>query len=221
MPARKLSIDQEIRIIEFYCSHDESIRSVASRFNTTYDVVAYALRKHQIPRVRGRAKGPMLHRRIYPTSDQKALMLRRWQEGASVDLLSREIGAHTRVIKRWLEEQGIIFEARPARREQKANWKGGRFVTHYGYIMVALSADEQEKYQRPGKTQPWYMLEHRLIMSKSLQRPLHKEEHVHHINGDRTDNRIENLQLRTHYHGTGVRLCCQDCGSVNIVECEL
>jgi hypothetical protein len=69
-------------------------------------------------------------------------------------------------------------------------WKGGMALSSHGYRMVAAPG-------HPNATVSGYVLEHRLVMSQHLGRPLGDNEIVHHINGDKTDNRIENLEIHT------------------------
>lgn len=50
------------------------------------------------------------------------------------------------------------------------------------------------------------ILEHRYVMEQTIGRKLASEETVHHVNGDRFDNRIENLELFSSRHGPGQRV---------------
>ena len=98
------------------------------------------------------------------------------------------------------------------------SWKGGRCAAPGGYIQVWVSSDDPLNCmaQRNG-----YVMEHRLVMARSLGRPLLSDETIHHINGDRKDNKLNNLQLRFGKHGKGVAMICAKCGSHEITYKEL
>lgn len=80
---------------------------------------------------------------------------------------------------------------RPRFSFQNSNWKGGKFKNFYGYILT-YAPDHPNANVGPGLK---YVLEHRYAMSNHIGRPLKKEETVHHINGVKHDNRIENLVI--------------------------
>jgi len=70
-------------------------------------------------------------------------------------------------------------------KREKRSLSPGRTVTPSGYISI----------WQPDRKK--YAMEHRLIMEAELGRPLEAFESVHHINGVKDDNRMENLEIWT------------------------
>lgn len=95
------------------------------------------------------------------------------------------------------------------RGSQHASWKGGRYLKKDGYILIC------------NEDGSGYVLEHRKVMAEHIGRPLKRTESVHHIDGNRQNNDISNLQLRFGKHGNGIVLRCGDCESRNIISTPL
>lgn len=77
------------------------------------------------------------------------------------------------------------------------HWSGGRYVNAFGYALVNVKylSKEDKSYVTSKLCGHTFMPEHRLVISRHLKRQLRDGELIHHINGVKDDNRIENLEL--------------------------
>lgn len=81
--------------------------------------------------------------------------------------------------------------------QPSGTYGASRRLNEDGYILTSTLCDDGKRRMK---------LEHRVVMEEYLGRPLVSYETVHHRNHNRTDNRIENLELWASRHPRGARI---------------
>lgn len=116
-------------------------------------------------------------------------------ETKSINKIAEELGVSHVIIYKYMDKYGI---PRLSQKESNAkfnannqnNYKGGRISHGDGYMKLL-------RPEHPRANKFGYVLEHIVVMEEHIGRHLKKGEVVHHINGIKNDNRIENLLLLT------------------------
>jgi len=181
-----------------------SHNAIAAEFGCSRVTVRNVLLRHgQESRRRGKTL------RVF-TAEQEQEIVRLFDEGLTQSNIGERFGCAQTTVSKILRRHRINTKRVAGKH---SGWKGGRSLRSDGYVQVLIPPDSP---LAPMSKNSGYVLEHRLVLAQHLGRPLLPSETVHHIDGDRANNRIENLQLRQGKHGKGVSFVCRDCGSRNV-----
>jgi biotin operon repressor len=151
------------------------------------------------------------HRPKVMTSEMIDRMLELYEEGVSHEEIQKRLG-----ISRYSIHYALKRLNKPRRYKTWVNRDGYVHMTiptvHPLYpAFRAMRGDERNVN----------ISVHRFVMAEHLGRALMPWETVHHIDGDRANNHIDNLQLRQGRHGKGSTFNCMECGSHNIIAVPL
>jgi hypothetical protein len=74
-------------------------------------------------------------------------------------------------------------------REKNNNWRGGRSIASNGYVLIRVGVGHHLADVRG------YAYEHRIVAEQKLGRTLNPGEVVHHIDGNRQNNDLSNIEV--------------------------
>lgn len=115
--------------------------------------------------------------------------LRAWRDqGMSAQDMGELLGCSDEPVRRAMVKAGIERLPAKARPERNAFWAGGYSVDKQGYILVKAPSHPEADHND-------YVRLHRVVMARTLGRPLLATEVVDHIDGDTSNNDPSNLRL--------------------------
>jgi transposase len=197
------------KIVEYYQTSD--IRNTGKNFNIPYGTVRKILMKRNVLRLDNGQK--------LISEELAKECVKDWQLGMSQTAIAKKYNVSQAVIGRTLWKQGIQTSKRLRFGEKHGSYKGGKGINNMGYVQILMPKDH--KFYKEMALSHGYVLEHRFKMAESLGRPLTKDESVHHVDGNKQNNDISNLQLRKRNHGQGIVMKCRCCGSTDIESIEI
>lgn len=185
------------KIIEMYKTM--SARDIAKRLNTKPQYVYRFLLYHNIPR-RTKAEALIISHKEHP---RKIIIQKGYynyehiskemienlyiKKNLTITQMSKELNGSSNTIVKLMKRFGIDKKVKTW--NNNPNWKGGRMKERKRLLIYSPD--------HPRKINGNYAYEYVLLMEKKLGRFLEKNEVVHHIDGDETNNSLDNLTIMT------------------------
>lgn len=163
-----MTIDKKL-IERLYVQEGKSVKAVSEFIKKSPSQVSRYLKKHGIPT------------RPFSTKGLKPWLGKKHSEETKAILRKQKLGKKLSPNHR----AKVIKTLRHGFREENPNWHG-KAINGEGYVLIKAP-------YHPYARKSGYMFEHRLVMERYLKRFLNRGEEVHHLNGNKQDNRVENL----------------------------
>lgn len=164
---KKYGQDLEPLLRKLYIEERKTMREIGDALGVDAVAIYYRLKKFGIP---------TRNRYDHPVSDK-------------VRANATQLGKRRKGSKQSAETKKKLSDLRKGKMRKPSKY-GGHSKDRYGYVYVYCP-------EHPHSSADGYVMEHRLVMESYIGRYLEKDEAVHHINRNKKDNRLENLQLMT------------------------
>lgn len=206
---------------------DEQITAAANEYRGGTELAGIARKLGVAPmtistalKKRGVTISPRGNKPLKVGSDMRDTIQELWDLGHTQTYIAKQVGLHQATISGLILSGRVKVGARKMKLSKlDYDQDGGVTVNAEGYRL--LHRKRLPEWVAAMANASGYVPEHRAVMAKMLGRTLTQHETVHHIDGNKLNNKPSNLQLRQGRHGKGVVLRCACCGSTDIKAEEL
>jgi hypothetical protein len=165
-------------LLNLHYGKNLSTTEIAKLYKCHRDTVWLAMKRFGI-NPRGRVRKPL-------SEDLKSnLIILYVEQKLSTRAIGKILGRTHDYVSDKLKELGIVVDDRVAalQSERNPDWKGGKTISQ-GYVEISSKAISPKRKR-----------EHQIVMENYIGRELKADEVVHHIDGNKQNNNINNLAL--------------------------
>lgn len=190
------------KVNEWYLNDNIPVFEIAKRVGCGWRAIYHHLERSNIQR-RTAAEARISHYNA-EHEQYKDQIISLYNDGNSASEIARQLRMSANTVQRMIERFGLPRRKMgDTKRDKTSNWKGG-YKSWHGYIRVRMP-------EHPYAATDGYVPQHRLVMEQHLGRYLLPNEHVHHKDGNKSNNVLENLTLISPANHMLVTEFCKKC----------